>query len=96
MSYTINLDENLISFVEKSALADNVSVEVWCERKINGNVKRLMKDQAISAIESSSIENVITYVDAVETVKSDIKAANEARLEIPAVEESTETTTTTP
>ena len=80
MAYTINLDENLIAFAEKSALADNVSLELWCERKLNGNVKRLMKDTAIQSIESARVENLTTYVEAVEAVKADIKAAKEAEI----------------
>lgn len=85
MAYTINLDENLIPFVEKSALADNVSVDLWCERKVIGNIKRLMKDDLIEKINGSKLDQITVYTTAVESAKAGITAAeieNAAKLEV--------------
>jgi hypothetical protein len=70
----INIDSNLLAFAEKFALADNVTLEVWCERKLNGNIKRLMKDVAIDQINSAKVEELDTFVSAVTTVKETFEA----------------------
>ena len=75
---TININESLIAFLEKQASLDNVSVELWCERKINGVLRGLMREQGILEISRAKPENLQAFLDAVNVVKDEIKIAEQA------------------
>jgi hypothetical protein len=70
----ININEELVAFVEKSAIADGVTSEVWVERKVNATIKRMIKDEAINQINSAQVEEVTRFTSAIEVVKSEIVA----------------------
>jgi len=72
---TINIDENLIDTLNQQSSNDAVTVEVWCERKLNAILKQLRKNTLIATVESDieSYEPVIVAkkieVDALKAVE---------------------------
>ena len=78
MKYEIILDDSLDQFVAESALADAVDEATWLSRKINGAVKKVMRETAIESISKAEPEDIQAYADAVKTVKADIQLAAEA------------------
>ena len=69
----INIDSNLINFVNEQAVLDNVTPEVWVERKANAAIKRVLKDNLIADISSNPIESIVRFDAAVKTVKTEIE-----------------------
>lgn len=49
---TINIDENLIDFVTEQASNDAVTVEIWCERKLNANIKQIRREKLFDTIKA--------------------------------------------
>ena len=66
---TINIDENLIDFVTERASNDAVTVEVWCERKLNANIKQIRREKLFDTIKS----DIETYEPVVLAKKEEIK-----------------------
>jgi hypothetical protein len=75
MAYTINISEELLDFATAQAQADNVSLDLWCERKVNGVLKRLIKDGLIEKINGAKLDQITVFTTAVESAKSGIVAA---------------------
>lgn len=70
----INIDTDLLDFVTAQATLDNVTPEVWVERKANGAIRRVMKDKVVDQINSAPITEVKRYLTAVDVVKAEIVA----------------------
>lgn len=96
---TINIEETLLDYANELATADNVSLEVWCERKINGFLRRQLKDSLIEKINTTKLEQIPIYITAVESAKAGITAAeieNAAKIEVLEPEIPEEEATSTP
>lgn len=74
MNYNVEVKPELVPFIEKSALADNVSVEVWLGRKLNGNVRKILKDSLIESITVVPVEDIERIKVAVEAEKAVIES----------------------
>jgi len=60
----INIDQNLAGFLDREAQKDNVTKEVWVERKINALLLSLWKASIGDSIRVQKVEDIVA-IDAV-------------------------------
>jgi glutamyl-tRNA reductase len=77
MTITITIDSTYDVFILKNATLDNVSAEEWVKRKIEGNIKRLIREEAVGFINNSTAEDNQKFIDAFEATKEDIRKKKE-------------------
>ena len=56
----INIDENLVDVLGKLATADNITPELYVERKINATLTSLFKQSIVNKIENKKVADIKT------------------------------------
>lgn len=75
MQYTINIDPVLVPFIEAQAALDNVTVEVWLERKLKGNISSVWRQLITDKVRIKPIEDVAQFDTVIKAKEVEIEAA---------------------
>lgn len=72
MQLTINTKPELDTTLQKYADADAVSVELWCERKLDAIIARQLKEDLANRVINQKAEDLVTIDTAVSTIEQTI------------------------
>jgi hypothetical protein len=92
----INIDPNLVGVLAKLAEGDNITPEVYVERKINAILLGQYKDGLIESIRSQKLEDIKTIETAVTSIKADIATRDYVAPKEIVIDIKPETPTSTP
>lgn len=83
----INIDPELVDVLNRFAEADNVTPELYVERKINATLASLLKRDIVRKIENKEISDIKTIDVAVSEIDENVKDRDFVEPSVAVIEE---------
>jgi len=77
----MNLDPNLLPFLQSLADADGITTDEWCTRQINGKLRQLLKQSVTDKLDASDTATIVQMASGVSDIKAsvDVQKAADAK-----------------